>query len=79
MDYDHDKIDDAVLALLALSVHDEDEDGARTWKSHDWGAMDRLFEKGYITDPKSKAKSVFLTPEGLKRSRELFTRMFGKH
>jgi hypothetical protein len=26
--------------------------------------MDRLFEKGYILDPRGKAKSVVLTEEG---------------
>ena len=38
--------------------------------------MDRLHEKGYISDPKSKAKSVVLSPEGLSRARELFMRRF---
>jgi Domain of unknown function (DUF6429) len=60
-----------VLALLSLTAFDEDEFGARAWKSHDWDAMDRLHAKGYISDPKSKAKSVVLSPEGLKRAREL--------
>jgi hypothetical protein len=78
MDYDTDKIDDAVLALLSLTIHHEDDFGARTWKSHDWGALNRLHEKGFIGDPVSKAKSVILTPEGLARSRELFTALFGE-
>ena len=72
MDYDHDKVDEMVLALLCLTITDEDEWGARTWKSHDWDVMDRLHAKGYISDPKSKAKSVVLSPEGLQRARELF-------
>jgi len=78
MDYDRDKVDEMVLALLALSTFDEDEWGARAWKGHDWDALDRLFAKGYIRDPKSKAKSVMLTPEGLKRARELFVRHFAR-
>jgi hypothetical protein len=40
--------------------------------------MDRLFEKGYIFDPKSKAKSVLLTEEGQQLSRELFERYFAR-
>ena len=64
----------AVLALLYLTITEVDEWGARTWKSHDWDTMDRLHSKGYISDPKIKAKSVVLTPEGLERSRELFER-----
>ena len=51
---DNDKIDDAVLALLCLGWHDE----ARAWKGFDWDAMDRLHEKGYISDPRGKAKSA---------------------
>ena len=78
MDYDRDKVDDMVLALLCLTITDEDEWGARTWKSQDWDAMDRLHAKGFISDPRSKAKSVVLTPEGLQRARQLFQRHFAK-
>lgn len=35
-------------------------------------------QKGYIGDPKSKAKSVSLTEEGRARSEELFRRLFGE-
>jgi hypothetical protein len=35
--------------------------------------MDRLYSKGYLSDPKSKAKSV-LSEEGEKSSRELFAK-----
>ena len=76
MDYDRDKVDEMVLALLYLTISDKDAWGARTWKSHDWGAMDRLHAKGYISDPKSRAKSVLLSPEGMRRARELFERHF---
>jgi hypothetical protein len=30
---------------------------ARTWKGFDWDTLDRLYEKGWIFDPKNKAKS----------------------
>ena len=72
MKIDTDRIDETVLALLWLTLHDE----VRAWKGHDWDAMDRLFQKGYIQDPKGKAKSVLLTDEGLRRSKELFQRYF---
>ena len=74
MVYDRAKVDEMVLALLWLTL---DRDG-RAWKSHDWDAMDRLHEQGYISNPKSKAKSVVLTEEGKQRSRELFVRHFGE-
>ena len=68
------KIDDAVLALLYLGLHD----GARAWKGFDWDAMDRLHEKGFITDPRGKAKSVVFTEEGLERAERLLNELFGK-
>jgi hypothetical protein len=74
MDYDPDKVDEAVLALLYLTLHD----GVRAWKSFDWEAMNRLHEKGYISDPVSKAKSVVLTEEGLKASEKFFKKHFAK-
>jgi hypothetical protein len=66
-----------VPALLYLTIHDVDEFGARAWKSFDWDVMDRLYAKGYIGDPKNKAKSVMLSAEGLERARTLFERHFG--
>ena len=74
MDLDEDKIDDAVLALLSLTLHD----GHRAWKGFDWDALDRLHRKGLIDNPVGKTKSVFLTEEGLRRSGELAARLFGK-
>ena len=72
MKLEHARIDDAVLALLHLTLHD----GCRASKGHDWEALDRLHQKGYISDPLSKAKSVVFAEEGLRRSQELFRQMF---
>ena len=72
MDIDADKIDEAVLALLQLTLHD----GVRAWKGHDWDALDRLYRKGMIDNPVSKAKSVVLTDEGLAESARLFRKLF---
>jgi hypothetical protein len=74
MDLDLDKIDDAVLALLVLGLHD----GARAWKGFDWEAMNRLHQAGYISDPKGKAKSVVFTEDGLARAEKLLEELFGK-
>jgi hypothetical protein len=74
MELDEDKIDDAVLALLHLGLHDN----YRAWKGFDWDAMNRLYEKGYIGNPVGKAKSVVFTDEGLQRSKELLKALFGK-
>ena len=72
MEIDHDKIDEAVLALLWLTLHD----GCRAWKGFDWATMNRLHEKGFICDPVNKTKSVVLTDEGLQKSEELFKALF---
>ncbi len=77
MQYDSDKIDDMVLALLCLTFH-EDYGATRAWKAHDWDALDRLYQKGLILDPKNKAKSVVLTQDGLTRAQRLFDTYFRK-
>lgn len=74
MDIDTNKIDEAVLALLYLTLHD----GSRTWKGFDWEAMNRLHEKGFISNPIGKAKSVVLTERGLRESEQLFHKLFAK-
>ena len=74
MEYDKDKVDEVVLALLFLTIHDR---GTRAWKNIDWDAMNRLHEKGYIGNPRTKAKSVILTEKGGRLSEELFWKHFG--
>ena len=77
MDYDPDKVDDAVLALLFLTVS-RDKYGTRAWKGHDWDALDRLHAKGDIGDPKNKALSLVVTEEGRACAEALFYSLFGK-
>ena len=72
MDFNTNKIDEAVLALLFLGLHED----VRTWKSFDWDAMDRLHAKGLISNPRGKAKSVVFSEEGLRQSELLFNKMF---
>lgn len=64
----------ATLALLYLGLHER----YRAWKSFDWDAMGRLCEKGLISDPVGKAKSVLLTDEGLRESERLFRKLFAR-
>jgi Domain of unknown function (DUF6429) len=75
---DTDRVDAAALALLFLGVFQRDpfSDAARAWKSFDWDVMDRLHEKGLIDNPVSKAKSVWLTEEGMKRAEAAFDELF---
>jgi hypothetical protein len=74
MEIDVDKIDEAVLALLYLTLHD----GFRAWKGHDWDALGRLHQKGMIGDPVGRTKSVVFTDEGLAESERLFGKLFGR-
>ena len=78
MDYDTDKVDEAVFALLYLTLHEVNEFGGRAWKGMDWDAMDRLHERGLIGDPRSKAKSVVLDAEGIRAAERAFRKLFGK-
>ena len=61
--YDEEKVDEVVLALSHLNAF-QDRGVIRAWKSLDWDALDRLHERGLISDPKSRARSVVLTEEG---------------
>lgn len=74
MEIDTDKIDETVLALLHLTLHD----GVRAWKSFDWESMNRLHDKGFISNSVGKAKSVVLTGEGLRELERLFNELFVK-
>ena len=73
MTYNQTKIDETVLAMLLLTLHEEN----RAWKGHSFEVLDRLYEKGYIYNPKGKSKSVVLTDEELAKAREVFDGLFG--
>lgn len=76
MEIDQEKVEQAVLALLYLTSF-KDGLGLRAWKGHNWEVMNLLHEKGYISNPATKAKSVVFTEEGAQRSKELFEKLFG--
>ena len=76
MEYDRDKVDDATLALMWLVMWKEKPPlMARAWKGFDWDTLDRLYAKGYISDPKGKAKSVSVSEEGERRAEALFRQL----
>jgi hypothetical protein len=74
MNVDNERIDEAVLALLLLGIHD----GFRAWKGFDWDSMNRLHEKGLISDPQGKAKSVVFTQAGLREAERLLQKLFSE-
>jgi len=75
MKYNQNKVDETTLALLYLNMWDE-KSATRTWKGFDWDTLDRLHEKGFIHDPKGKAKSIVVTPEGRNMAEKLFHKLF---
>jgi hypothetical protein len=76
MDLDAEKLEQTVLALLYLNSFDEKPGGKRAWKAFPWSVMDRLHEKGYISNPATKNKSVWLSEEGARLSEELCEKLF---
>ena len=62
-----------MLALLATFSSDRDNAG----KGFDFSVMDRLHEHGFITSPLGRAKSIWLTPEGQERGRQIADELFG--
>ena len=78
MSYDTKKIDEAVLALLYLNAFQLKKGDRvwRAWKGFNWDSLDRWHEQGLISNPKSKAKSVALTEEGLQAAKELVAKQF---
>ena len=75
MEYNKEKVDEMVLALLFLTSS-SDQFATRAWKGLDIAVLDRLCKKGYISDPQSKSPTLTLSEEGAKRSRELFFKFF---
>jgi hypothetical protein len=63
MNYDRDKVDEMVLALLWLTPAGD----GRAWKGHDWDALDRLHAKGYISDPRKSLQSSLRLPQWRQR------------
>ena len=72
-----DSIDEAVLALLYLNICGRPRfGGACAWMSLNWDALDRLHNEDPISNPASKAKSAYLTDEGLARAEAACQRLF---
>ncbi len=74
MEFDERKIDEAVLALLYLTLHD----GNRAWKTIDFATLDRLQEQGFLSGTVTRAKSVVFTEKGLRAAEQLAAKQFAK-
>ncbi len=73
---DEEKLAEVALAILCLSA-ESDGIGARAWKGMDWDVTNLLYEKGWISNPRGKAKSVAVTEEGMKLAEIFQKKHFG--
>ncbi len=77
MEIDEEKLDEVVLALLYVTKF-KDGPNTRSWKSYAWSILNRLHEKGFIDNPKSKSKSVVLFESTEVDGEKLIKRYFAK-
>lgn len=70
------KIAEVAIGLMYLTLHGRNL-GLRAWKGFDWDILDSLHEKGWIGDPKGKARSVIITEEGKAQAQLMFEKHFG--
>ena len=71
---DQEKLAETALAILLLASF-EDAGVTRAWKGMDWDLLAVLHQKGWISDPVGKQKSVTFTAEG----KELALAFLEKH
>jgi len=72
-------IKELTLLLIYLTSWKEDTNLTkvqRSWKGYPFDALDELNEEGYI-DGNKRAKSVYLTEEGLGKVKELMKKYIG--
>ena len=73
------QINKLTLLLLYLNSWEEKEFGytvRRAWKGHDFDALNKMEEDGFITQSKA-AKSLCLTEEGIAAAKQLESLMEG--
>ncbi len=74
-DCDVEKIAEVAIALMYLTFEGSRGE-LRAWKGLDWDVLAVLHEKGWIGNPRTKARSVLVTETGGKQARLLFERHF---
>ena len=74
---DEEKLAEATLAILSLSRMVESY-GVTAWKGIDWDVMSMLHDKGWISDPVGKQKSVGITEEGIILADQFLEKYFSK-
>ncbi|MFZ5892836.1 MAG: DUF6429 family protein [Myxococcota bacterium] len=74
---DSEKLAEVALALLSLTMFN-DHGAMRAWKGLDWDLLALLHEKGWILEPKGKARSVVFTDEGQRLALAAFEKHFAQ-
>ena len=74
---DQEKLAEAALAILSLSRMVESY-GVSAWKGIDWDVMNKLHEKGWISNPVGKQKSVGITEKGIELADQFLEKYFAK-
>jgi hypothetical protein len=74
METDQDKIDNAAIALLSLTL----DSHGRAWKQLDFEITNSLYQKGFICDPVNKNKSIVFTEEGIAKAEQMIKLLFSK-
>ena len=74
MEYDDAKMQDAMLALFGVFEFEN----SRVWKRYEFAAMEALHEQGWITDPRGRNESVYLTEERMSKAKALAARCFAR-
>jgi len=74
---DTDKLAEIALALLSLTSF-TDHGVERAWKGLDWDVLDLIYQRGWILDPKGKARSVVFTETGRNLAEAAFTKHFSR-
>ena len=68
------KLEETILALPGVF---EFENG-RVWKRYDFDVMEVLHKKGYISTPRGRTESIYLTETGMDLAKELAKAHFGR-
>jgi hypothetical protein len=73
-------LDNATLAILTLSISQNDHpglSGIQVDPEFDLPTLARLHDKGFLaTEPHPPVNAIWLTPEGARRAHELFRKLF---
>ena len=78
MEFDKEKMEEVILALLYQDSYKSSGPNIRSWKNYNWDVLDSLYEKGFISDPaKKNARSLSISEEAHKLGKTYFEKHFG--